>query len=238
MNISELADELDEINQPLDERTIDKIEQRTDEWRQARCGKITASRISAVMNILKNGGAGAERRKYIGQLICERLTNEPTPHFENEAMRHGTETEPLARNAYILATGNLVDEVGFIEHPSIPNAGASPDGLIGDDGLIEIKCPETYTHIETLKTGEIKDDYILQMQWQMECTGRKWCDFVSYDDRLPEKLRIFIKRVKRDDKLIERIKNEVWAVNREVDSTLADLERYAEKQGGIADFRN
>ena len=235
MDFNAYFDDLNEMaDGVLPENMAKNAEQRTDEWRQARCGKVTASRISAVMNILKNGGAGAERRKYIGQLICERLTGEPTIGYENDAMRHGTETEPYARNAYTLKTGDLVEEVGFIEHPSIPNTGASPDGLIGNDGLIEIKCPETYTHIETIRTGEIKDDYILQIQWQIECTGRNWCDFVSYDGRLPEKLRMFIKRVHRDDALIERIKNEVLAVNREVDSTLADLERYAEKQGCIA----
>ena len=223
-NISEWADELDEINQPLDQSTIDKIEQRTEEWRQARCGKITASRMAAVMNTLKNGDSGAERRKYIGELVCERLTGEPIPHFQNAAMQHGTELEPLARQAYEFKTGNLVDECGFYEHPVIPNCGASPDGLIGDDGLIEIKCPESYTHIETLRNGEIKQDYIYQMQWQMECTGRKWCDFVSFDDRLPEKLQIFIKRVYRDEKLIERIKNEVIAVNSEIYSTIKALE--------------
>ncbi|MBQ9619749.1 MAG: YqaJ viral recombinase family protein [Neisseriaceae bacterium] len=208
------------------------MEQRTAEWHKARCGKVTASRINAVMNILKNGDSGAERRKYIGQLICERLTGEPTPHFENEAMRHGTETEPQARNAYVLKTAHLVDEVGFIEHPSIPNAGASPDGLIGEDGLIEIKCPETYTHIETLKTGEIKQDYIYQMQWQMACTGRKWCDFVSYDNRLPEKMQMFIKRINRDENLIERIAKEVMAINKEIETTLQNLEQYA--NGGNA----
>lgn len=229
---------MDKLEAYADELDTATVEQRTDEWRQVRCGKITASRMNAVMNTLKNGDSGAERRKYIGELVCERLTGEPTPHFQNAAMQHGTELEPLARQAYELETGNLVEEVGFIEHPTIPNAGASPDGLIGDDGLIEIKCPETWTHLETLKSEEIKEDYLLQMQWQLECTKRKWCDFVSYDDRLPEKLRIFIKRVKRDDKLIERIKNEVWAVNAEVDNALKDLERYAEKQGGIADFRN
>lgn len=231
-------DFLQECANDLEGGTFNNIQQRTDEWHQARCGKITASRMNAVMNKLKNGDSGAERRKYIGQLICERLTNEPTQHFENEAMRHGTEIEPLARNAYILKTGNLVEEVGFIEHKTIPNAGASPDGLVGDDGLIEIKCPETYTHIETLRTGEIKQDYIYQMQWQMECTGRKWCDFVSFDNRLPEKLQIKIIRIKRDDELIEKMKNEVWAVSAAVDTVLRDLEKVAEKQGGIVDFIN
>ena len=211
----------DEVVQPFDHSMI---EQRTDEWQQVRCGKITASRMAAVMNVLKNGTAGAERRKYIGELICERLTGEPTPHFQNAAMQHGTETEPLARQAYELETGNLVDEVGFYEHPTIPNAGASPDGLIGDDGLIEIKAPETYTHIETLRTGEIKQDYLYQMQWQMECTGRKWCDFVSFDNRLPEKLQIKIIRVKRDDELIAKMKKQVEAVNSAVDDAVTDLQ--------------
>ena len=219
--INSFSEWADEVVQPFDNAMI---EQRTDEWHAVRCGKITASRMNAVMNTLKNGDSGAERRKYIGELVCERLTGEPTPHFQNAAMQHGTELEPLARQAYELETGNLVDEVGFYEHPSIPNAGASPDGLIGDDGLIEIKCPESYTHIETLRTGEIKQDYIYQMQWQMECTGRKWCDFVSFDNRLPEKLQIFIKRVYRDDELIEKMKKQVEAVNSAVDDAVSDLQ--------------
>ena len=215
---------MDKLEAYADELDTATVKQRTDEWRQVRCGKITASRMNAVMNTLKNGDSGAERRKYIGELVCERLTGEPTPHFQNAAMQHGTELEPLARQAYELETGNLVDEVGFYEHPTIPNAGASPDGLIGDDGLIEIKCPETYTHIETLRTGEIKQDYIYQMQWQMECTSRKWCDFVSFDNRLPEKLQIFIKRVYRDDELIEKMKKQVQAVNSAVDDAVTDLQ--------------
>ena len=222
MNMTTYFDELNNMAESVgNQGMIDHIEQRTAEWHKARCGKVTASRINAVMNILKNGDSGAERRKYIGQLICERLTGEPTPHFENEAMRHGTETEPQARNAYVLKTAHLVDEVGFIEH-----------GLIGEDGLIEIKCPETYTHIETLKTGEIKQDYIYQMQWQMACTGRKWCDFVSYDNRLPEKMQMFIKRINRDENLIERIAKEVMAINKEIETTLQNLEQYA--NGGNA----
>ena len=215
---------MDKLEAYADELDTAEVEQRTDEWKQVRCGKITASRMNAVMNTLKSGESGAERRKYIGELVCERLTGEPTPHFQNAAMQHGTELEPLARQAYELETGNLVDEVGFYEHPTIPNAGASPDGLIGDDGLIEIKAPETYTHIETLRTGEIKQDYIYQMQWQMECTGRKWCDFVSFDNRLPEKLQIFIKRVYRDDELIEKMKKQVEAVNTAVDDAVTDLQ--------------
>ncbi|MBR7002085.1 MAG: YqaJ viral recombinase family protein [Neisseriaceae bacterium] len=229
---------MDKLEAYADELDTAEVEQRTDEWQQVRCGKITASRMGAVMNVLKNGTAGAERRKYTAELVCERLTGNPTPHYENAAMQHGTELEPIARDAYWLETGNEVEEVGFIEHPSIPNCGASPDGLIGDDGLIEIKAPETYTHIETLRTGEIKQDYIYQMQWQMECCSRKWCDFVSFDNRLPEKLQIFIKRVYRDDALIDEMKNQVWAVNAAVDTALRDLEKVAEKQGGIADFRN
>ena len=224
IDLGEYFDELKENSRIPDQKTIDAIEQRTDEWRQVRCGKITASRMNAVMNTLKNGDSGAERRKYIGELVCERLTGEPTPHFQNAAMQHGTELEPIARQAYELETGNLVDEVGFYEHPTIPNAGASPDGLIGDDGLIEIKCPESYTHIETLRTGEIKQDYIYQMQWQMECTGRKWCDFVSFDNRLPEKLQIKIMRVFRDDELIEKMKKQVEAVNSAVDDAVSDLQ--------------
>lgn len=199
--------------------------QRTDDWFFLRCGKITASRMSAVMNFLKNGSPGAERKKYINELIVERLTGTPVQHYVNFAMQHGIDTEPMAKNAYILSTGNIVEDCGFVEHPTIPNTGASPDGLIGKDGLIEIKCPEPITHVETLISGEIKKDYILQIQWQLECTGRSWCDFVSFDDRLPEKFQLFTKKIERDDDLINEIKQQVLALNAEIDGILKNLEK-------------
>lgn len=181
------------------------MEQGTDEWHQARLGLVTASRIQDVMAKGRGGAPSATRATYMGQLIAERLTGEPTEMFHNAAMQHGTDTEPQARAAYTMATGNMVEEVGFVPHPHVPDSGASPDGLVGDDGLVEIKCPKTKTHIENLKSDTAPTAYIKQMQWQMACTGRQWCDFVSFDARMPHNMRIKIVRVDRDEKLIEEM---------------------------------
>ena len=169
------------------------IEQGTPEWFAQRMGKVTASRVADVIAKTKTGYS-TSRDNYMAQLVCERLTWTVAESFTNAAMAHGTETEPLARAAYESKADVLVDEVAMISHPTIKRAGASPDGLVGEDGLVEIKCPNTATHIDTLLTQTVPGKYITQMQWQMACTGRKWCDFVSFDNRLPEELQIFIKR--------------------------------------------
>jgi len=184
------------------------MEQRTDDWFTARLGKVTASRISDVVAMTKSG-VSASRGNYMAQLIVERMTNKPTESYSNSAMQWGTDTEPLARAAYEMATYTMVEEVGFVQHPDDEMCGASPDGLVGDDGLIEIKCPNTATHIETLITGEIDNKYILQMQWQMACTGRQWCDFVSFDPRMPESLQLKIIRVDRLQSLIGNLEAQV-----------------------------
>ena len=184
------------------------MEQRTDDWFTARLGKVTASRISDVVAKTKSG-VSASRGNYMAQLIVERMTNKPTESYSNSAMQWGTDTEPLARAAYEMATYTMVEEVGFVQHPDDEMCGASPDGLVGEDGLIEIKCPNTATHIETLITGEIDNKYILQMQWQMACTGRQWCDFVSFDPRMPESLQLKIIRVDRLQSLISALEAQV-----------------------------
>lgn len=178
--------------------------QGTPEWHQARLGKLTASRIKDAIAKTKTGW-GASRANLMATLICERLTGQPAPSFINDAMRWGTETEPQARAAYSLHTGADVEEVGFIDHGSIVMAGASPDGMIGDLGLLEIKCPNTATHLDTLLRGDCPTDYVPQMQWQMACTGRAWCDFASFDPRLPEPMRLFVTRVHRDDRFISEL---------------------------------
>lgn len=180
------------------------MEQRTDEWFAARCGKVTASRIADVCAKTKTGW-GASRANYMAQLIAERLTGTAVESFTNAAMQWGTEQEPNARAAYEFLTDNTVTEIGFVDNLVIPMSGASPDGLVGDDGLVEIKCPNTATHIDTLLSGKIDAKYIKQMQWQMACTGRDWCDFVSYDPRLPTHMQLWVKRVNRDDKQIDEI---------------------------------
>lgn len=202
------------------------MEQLSTEWFAARCGKVTASRIADLMARTRNG-YGSSRDNYMAELLCERLTGKPAERFQNAAMQHGVELEPEARDAYSLLSNADVETVGFVPHPKIPMSGASPDGRVGDSGLVEIKCPMTATHIATLMSESVAEKYLLQMQWQMACEGRKWCDFVSYDNRLPGSLSIFVKRVPRDDKLIGLIETEVTAFLAELDGKLAKLDEIA-----------
>jgi putative phage-type endonuclease len=197
-------------------------EQGSQEWLLDRCGKATASRIADIMARTKSGYS-TSRANYAAQLVAERLTGCVTPSFTNAAMIHGTETEPEARRAYEFYIDRDVIQVGFIPHPVIEMAGASPDGLIGEDGLLELKCPNTATHIETLLSGCIPDKYVKQMLFQMACTGRQWCDYASYDNRLPERMRLFVKRVERDEEAIGEIETEVRAFLAEVDETVERL---------------
>jgi putative phage-type endonuclease len=198
------------------------IVQGTDEWFAARIGKVTASRVADVIAKTKTGYSSS-RDNYMAQLICERLTNQKGESFTNAAMQHGTETEPLARAAYEALKDVLVDEVGFIPHPKILMAGASPDGLIGDNGLLEIKCPNTATHIDTLLSETVPGKYNTQMQFQMACTDREWCDFVSFDNRLPTELQLFVKRVPRDNVFIRLIEGEIVQFIAELDDKINKL---------------
>jgi len=198
------------------------IVQGTPEWFAARCGKVTASRVADVIAKTKSGPS-ASRATYMGQLIAERLTQTVTPSFTNDAMRHGTETEPEARSAYVFRADVDVAEVGFIDHPAIVNTGASPDGLVGDDGMVEIKCPNTATHIDTLLGQSVPAKYVTQMQWQMACAERAWCDFVSYDPRMPANMALFVQRVERDDAFIKATEAEVLAFLRELEEKVAAL---------------
>jgi putative phage-type endonuclease len=184
------------------------MNQGTPEWLQARCGLVTASRISDVLAKIKSGEA-ASRRDYRAQLVAERISGKPTESFTNAAMQWGTEHEPFARAAYELETDSFVEQVGLIRHPTIIMTGASPDGLVANKGLVEIKCPNTATHIEYALSGKPPAKYQNQMLWQMECTGRDWCDFVSFDPRMPEDMKLFIVRFDRDQKRIDDMKDEV-----------------------------
>lgn len=198
-------------------------EQHSDEWVQARLGKVTASRISDLMATTRNGW-GASRKNYAAELVVERLTREPAPKYRSPAMLYGTECEPEARFAYAFRQNVNVVEVGFCPHPVIKMSGASPDGLIGDNGLVEFKCPNTASHLETLLRPDVIDDaYMKQIQFQLACTGRQWCDFVSYDKRLPEAMRLSITNITRDDKLIANIEAAVLGFLDEIDGMIAAL---------------
>jgi len=199
-----------------------EIIQGTDEWFAARLGKVTASRVADVIAKTKTGYS-ASRDNYMAQLVCERLTGQKGESFSNAAMQWGTETEPKAREAYMAARFEIVEEVGFVNHPTIEAAGASPDGLVGALGLIEIKCPNTATHIDTLLSQTVPSKYITQMTWQMVCTGRHWCDFVSYDPRLPAELQLFIKRVEYDPVFGAMLEKEVISFLKELDDKIEKL---------------
>ena len=201
---------------------IEKVEQGTPEWFAARLGNVTASRVADVIAKTKSGYS-ASRENYMAQLICERMTGTVAESYTNAAMQWGTETEPLARAAYESFADVLVDEVGYIAHPTIERAGASPDGLIGVFGLLEIKCPNTATHIDTLISEQVPTKYITQMQWQMSCTGRTWADFVSFDPRLPSGLQMFVKRVEFDAEYVAMLKEEVIKFLAELDAKISKL---------------
>ena len=199
------------------------MEQRTDEWFAARIGKVTASRVADVIAKTKSG-YGAGRANYLADLVVERLTGQKAQGFSNAAMEWGTQTEPQARAAYSAKTGILVEEVGFIDHPTVAMSGASPDGF-AEEGLIEVKCPNTSTMLEYILDGKPPQKYVTQMQWQMACTGRPWCDFVSFDPRLPERLQLLIVRVPRDDVYIAMLEAEVKKFLAELDDNLNKLEK-------------
>ena len=198
------------------------IEQGSDEWIRCRLGKVTASRIADLTARTKSGFS-ASRNAYMAELIAERLTGQRYEKFRSKSMERGNEVEDDARAAYAFRLDVDPVAVGFVEHPSIAMAGCSPDRLINDDGLIEIKCPDTHTHLATLLGASISGAYTKQMQWQMACTGRQWCDFVSYDPRLPEAMSMEVRRVHRDNKFILEMETEVVTFLQETDRKLREL---------------
>lgn len=200
------------------------IKQGTPEWHAARCGNATASCFVDILAKIKSGEA-ASRRNYRAQLVCERMTGVQADTYQSAEMRFGTEQEPYARIAYEAVSGNIVREVGFILHPTLA-AGASPDGLVAEEGGLEIKVPNTATHIETLLKG-MSSDHIPQVQGGMWITDRKWWDFVSYDPRMPERHQLYVERVKRDDEYIARLETEVSAFLGEVEALILKLQRMA-----------
>lgn len=198
------------------------MEQRSEEWYAARAGSVGASDI---VDLLAKG-RGVSRRNLMARLAAERLTGRATETYQSAAMLHGIEVEEQARVAYEFLHGVQVEQIGLIRHPSIEGTHASPDGLVGKDGVVEIKCPNTATHIDTLMGAAIDRGYILQMQWQMACSGRKWVDWISYDPRMPVELALFVRRVKRDSAMIADVESEVRLF-------LAELEVMVEKLRGM-----
>lgn len=196
--------------------------QGSEAWFAERLGKATASKIADIVAKTKTGW-GATRANYMAYLVAERLTGRQGDSYTNAAMQWGTEHEGEARAAYGEAHGAFVELCGFVPHPTIAMSGASPDGLVDDDGLVEIKCPSTATHIETLLDCSVDRKYVLQMQWQMACTGRQWCDFASFDPRMPEELRLFVKRFPRDNSLIADLEREIAAFLAELDQKVGAL---------------
>jgi len=200
------------------------MEQRSAEWFAARIGKVTASKINDVMAKLKSGGEAAVRKNYRVQLAVERLTGQREESYINGAMQWGIDNEDSAREAYSFISGCEVEQIGFIDHPSISMAGCSPDGLIGCFGMVEIKCPNTATHVEWMLAGKVPPEHVNQMMFQMDCAGRSWCEFVSYDPRLPLDLQLFVKRLEMDIPQTMRIREEVELLLSEVSAMVVQLE--------------
>jgi putative phage-type endonuclease len=197
------------------------MDQRSPEWFAARLGRLTASRVADMMAKTKSGW-GSDRGNYAWELALERLTGSPKEGFCSAPMQWGIDQEAAARDAYQIHALCTVEEVGFLEHPTL-FAGASPDGLIGADGMLEIKCPNSKTHGETLLNGTIADKYFKQMQFQMACAGRAWCDFASFDPRFPEAMRLWVRRVERDDAAIAEIEAAAAEFLAEVDAIVGKL---------------
>lgn len=210
------------MSQPKYPSNYLNIQQQTPEWLIERIGSVTASRVADVVGKLKSGKSSAARDNYMLELLAEVVTGRAGEHYVSVPMQFGIENEPLARTCYELRTGFEVIRMGYIRHSNIPRTGASPDGLVGDDGMVEIKVPNTTTHLAYFIEGIVPTEYAPQMNWQMACSGRQWVDFVSYDPRLPEEYGLFIVRLERDDKVIAEME-------REVEKFIAELNVMCEK---------
>jgi putative phage-type endonuclease len=199
-----------------------ELVQGSPEWIAARVGSLGASRLHDATARTKSG-YGASRANLMAELVAERLTGKPAENFTNAAMLWGIEHEPEARAAYEFELGVVVQTCGLFRHPDIAGTHASPDGLVGADGLLEIKAPNTATHIETLLTKKVPEKYVKQIQWQLAVTGRKYCDFATYDPRMPQELQLWILRVMRDDKMIAELEKEARAFLAELDEKVTAL---------------
>lgn len=202
---------------------VAEVSQGSTEWLWCRNGRITGSRISDVTATLKRGGYAAARRDYIMEIMAERLTGRAENHYVSPEMAFGSENEPIARTEYEMLTGSVVELAGFIFHPRYDFTGSSPDGLIDDDGMLEIKVPKTVTHLNWMRAGEVPEEHLGQCYWNMACAERDWLDFMSHDPRLPKKVQTFIVRLYRDDAKIAEIEREVLKFHAEVDYEIAQL---------------
>lgn len=191
------------------------------EWLVQRIGKVTASNAYKLMDRTQKGLPTAKRQEYLMDIVTQRLTGQQTPVFVNAAMQWGIDQEGFARAEYEKRTGQIVDLCGFIQHPTLL-AGASPDGYVGLDGLVEFKCPQSTTHLDYILNGP-PAQYIAQMQFQMWITGMRWCDFVSYDPRLPANICLYRHCVERDSMYIDRLASEVETFLAEVEKTIANI---------------
>ena len=204
-------------------------DQRTEEWLQARAGKVTASRFKDVISRTAKGLPTADRTRYLWQIVTERLTGQPVQMPDAAPLRWGRENEDAARTAYLFTSSAKLTETGFVAHPTLA-CGASPDGLLSDEsdpdgmfGLIEIKCPwNTQVHLETWLNG-MPEDHQAQIQGQMWLTGREWCDFVSFDPRMPADLQLYVQRVKGDPEFQARLEREIIAFSAEADEIVSRL---------------
>lgn len=203
-----------------------EIEQGTPAWHALRCGKVTGSRIADVMAKGRSGAPSASRANYMAELVVERLTGvQSEGGFVSREMQWGKDNEDAAVRAYEFIHDVTTERIAFVDHPTIPMCGASPDRLVGADGLLEFKCPNTATHLATLMGGSIDGGYVKQMQWQMACTGRRWCDFASYDPRLPYHMQLHVQRVARDPAMIVEIETAVRHFAADLEAMLAELAR-------------
>lgn len=205
--------------------------QGTDEWRLARCGSIGSSDMPRLTRKVKSGGWSADRDQLMGEKFMERLTRVPHQGFKSAAMLQGNEREPIARLTYELIRGVEIVEVGLVRHPSIEGAHASPDGLIGDHGLVEIKCPLPAAHLEALDNEKIPPDHMTQMQWQMACTDRAWCDYVSFNPDFPATMQLWVRRVARNQYDIDSYTIEAKRFIRELEDR---IERLTRRYGRLA----
>lgn len=200
------------------------LKQGTDEWKKSRLGHVSASQLASVMAKGKSGEA-VVRKNYKMQLVAERMTMQIQPSYSNAAMEWGVQQEPFARMAYEVSHETFVDQTGFWKHSDILWLGCSPDGLVDSDGLVEIKCPNTTTHIDNLLAKQVPSEYVKQVQGQLWVMGREWVDFISFDPRMPQHKQLMVVRAYRDDQLIAEMEKEVHKFLTEVEEIIEKLSK-------------